>query len=171
MKQLICMLFATLLFFSCEKASEDKAKVVIKQYLKENLNDWDSYEPISFSSLDSIFSVMEIDPDIIAAESKLKLFDQPFSLSTSMLDTWKEDTVKYAKAYKEELSNWNKLNDSVFYYKSIVDSLKSNYQPKFEGFIIRHKYRANNENGVKQLYDVNFYLDILLSSVVDSDEK
>ncbi|EKN09451.1 hypothetical protein HMPREF1076_04480 [Parabacteroides goldsteinii CL02T12C30] len=171
MKRLIYILSVVIILCSCQKSNEDKAKEIVKQHLKENLNDWNSYEPISFSPLDSVFSVMEIDPDIIAAESKLKLFDRPFSLSTSMLETWKEDTVKYAKAYKEELSNWKMLNDSVFYYKSIVDSLKSNYQPRFEGFIIRHKYRANNENGVKLLYDVNFYLDILLSSVVDSDEK
>lgn len=169
MKRLICILSVVILLCSCQKSNEDKAKEIVKQHLKENLNDWNSYEPISFSSLDSVLSFMEIDHDILVAESKLKLLDKPFSLSTFLLEAWKEDTVEYAGVYKEELANWKMLNDSVSYYKSIVDSLKSNYQPKFEGFVIQHKYRANNEIGAKQLYNVNFYIDTSLSRVVDSE--
>lgn len=171
MKHLICILFTTLLIFSCDKSNEDKAQDVVKQNLKENMNDWNSYESVAFSSLDSAFSVMEIDPEIVMAEETLNSFNKPFAISTSMLDIWKEDTMKYAEAYEGELSNWKMLNDSVSFYKSMIDSLKSNYKPKFEGFVMTHKFRANNENGAKRLYEITFYIDTLLLRVVESEEK
>lgn len=34
-----------------------------------------------------------------------------------------------------------------------------------------HKFRANNENGVKQIFGMNFYIYSTLNKVVDVNEK
>lgn len=45
MKKLCFLLLASALFYACgEKTNEDRAKESIERYLKESMNDWDSYE-------------------------------------------------------------------------------------------------------------------------------
>ena len=114
---------------------------------------------------------METDSTINDVEQVLKRLERSFGISSSMLSMWKEDTVRYAQAYNEEFLKWSSLNDSVSYYKTLVENLKSNYQPRFEGFVMMHKFRANNENGVKQIFGMNFYIDSTLNKVVDVNEK
>lgn len=171
MKYLMFFLLMLLFLTSCQKSNEDIAKELIKQSLKENLDDWNSYESVSYGALDSVFSLMETDSTINDVELVLKRLERSFGISSSMLSMWKEDTVRYAQAYNEEFLKWSSLNDSVSYYKTLVENLKSNYQPRFEGFVMMHKFRANNENGVKQIFGMNFYIDSTLNKVVDVNEK
>lgn len=44
----------SLIFISCEKSNEEKAKDAIRTYLNENLDDMSTYEPVKFGKLDSI---------------------------------------------------------------------------------------------------------------------
>ncbi|MCD8030050.1 MAG: hypothetical protein LUF85_04275 [Bacteroides sp.] len=50
MKKLLVVLFVSLILAGC--SDEKKAQRLIKQYLKENLNDPSSYKPVSFGELD-----------------------------------------------------------------------------------------------------------------------
>jgi len=55
MKKVLLLTLIIGCFLSCSKPTkEDMAKDLIKKYMIENLNDPKSYEPISFSKLDSI---------------------------------------------------------------------------------------------------------------------
>ncbi|MCD8030051.1 MAG: hypothetical protein LUF85_04280 [Bacteroides sp.] len=50
MKKLLVILFISLILAGC--SDEKKAQRLIKQYLKENLNDPSSYQPVSFGELE-----------------------------------------------------------------------------------------------------------------------
>ncbi len=49
MKKLLVVIFVSLILAGC--SDEKKAQRLIKQYLKENLNDPSSYKPVSFGEL------------------------------------------------------------------------------------------------------------------------
>ena len=98
MKYLMFFLLMLLFLTSCQKSNEDIAKELIKQSLKENLDDWNSYESVSYGALDSVFSLMETDSTINDVEQVLKRLERSFGISSSMLSMWKEDTVRYAQA-------------------------------------------------------------------------
>ncbi|NGM63557.1 hypothetical protein G5B30_16735 [Sphingobacterium sp. SGG-5] len=51
MKNLLVVSFSFILFVSCHLSNEDKAKELIKQYIVENANDPESYEPVEFGDL------------------------------------------------------------------------------------------------------------------------
>lgn len=58
MKIILKCLFVVIAFASCNelpKSNESKAKELITNYFKNNLNDPDSYEPVDFGELDSLF--------------------------------------------------------------------------------------------------------------------
>jgi hypothetical protein len=54
MKNIFLTILFALSLISCEKSNEEKAKVAIKTYLNENLDDMTTYEVVRFGTLDSI---------------------------------------------------------------------------------------------------------------------
>lgn len=60
MKNLALLLFTILLlaFASCTQTNEDKARSLIEDQLKKTMNDWNSYEFVEMTPLDSSFSVL-----------------------------------------------------------------------------------------------------------------
>lgn len=57
MKKIILLLIVTIAFLtSCSNSPQDKAQSSVKSYLKENLKNSESYEPMSFSVLDTLKS-------------------------------------------------------------------------------------------------------------------
>src|SRR5690606_37986182 len=64
-------LIASVLFIiSCQKSNEDKAKDLIKQYIKENANDPEIYEPVEFETLDSMKTYYFTDREYIRLEKE-----------------------------------------------------------------------------------------------------
>jgi len=51
MKNVLSILIIGFIFFACTKSPEQKAQIAIKEYLKKNLNDAKSYEPVEFGNL------------------------------------------------------------------------------------------------------------------------
>ena len=56
MKNLYIIILAatTVYLTSCSNSPTDKAQASVKSYLKENLKNFSSYEPVSFSPLDTL---------------------------------------------------------------------------------------------------------------------
>lgn len=144
MKHLICILFATLLFCSCQKTNEDKAKDVIQQYLKENLNDWNSYESVKFSALDSAFTRSLESPEVCDAKNNF--------------DFWNRMSKEYA-AYG--------AIDSMKYYLEEYKKAIADFNPEFMGYSMAHSFRANNETGNKTISEYKFYFDTNISRIVE----
>ena len=63
MKRIVLLLMAVLAMGSEINAQTrfEKAKVAIRNYLRENLDDYKSYEPVRYSKLDSLFTSIEDD--------------------------------------------------------------------------------------------------------------
>jgi len=56
MKVIVSIIFLLLFVTACSPNNEERAKKLIKDYLKLSMNDFSSYEPMEFLTLDSTFS-------------------------------------------------------------------------------------------------------------------
>lgn len=61
----ILILLLIISFTSClGESKEGKAKGLIKNYLKETLNDYDNYSAVSYSAVDSLFTQWKLPEDL-----------------------------------------------------------------------------------------------------------
>ena len=57
MKKIILLVCAITALCSCGKSNEDKARELIEAKLKTTMNDWNSYEFVEMSKVDSVFTL------------------------------------------------------------------------------------------------------------------
>ena len=50
------LMLATFVFSSCQKTPQEKTEILVSEFLKANLRNPETYKPISFSKLDTIYS-------------------------------------------------------------------------------------------------------------------
>lgn len=183
---IIIALTTTLLFVQCntEESRKNKAEDLIKQDLFETLPDYKSYELVSIK-MDTIKETWISIPGIIdlAREYRQALTDkdnadiqynellaQKKSLEGTALSTYMSaDIFEWARYGQEserldnEIANANsqcmEAADKAenIYYK-LADKIKKSKSEDFVGWNVTHKFRANNDEGVSQLYCYHYYL-------------
>lgn len=121
-----------------------KAKTLIKSYIKNNINDYSSYSPVSYSKLDSLFTspeesvaIREAYQNALKSKEKAGLEDIDISVNVSpMILELKRDS-DYDKMKVLDLMAYEM--DREFFY-NLVDK----FNTVFIGWKIIHKYRAKN---------------------------
>lgn len=166
MKKII-LLFC--LFCASCTTPEKEAQKIIKDELYSTMNDFNSYEPISFSGLDSLFSTYEMDSAYIKNE-KLKI-------KFKELSDFAEIRIKENRTDPEYMSKDGKsrIDMSIFvaniiyekeWYKLMRDSILSNFKPKFIGFKMLHKFREKNSIGATMINERVFYFDEMIKKTI-----
>lgn len=165
MKQVILALILPLLIVSCT-SEEKKMQKVIKEYLYNTLDDFKSYEPISFSPADSCFSDWTMDPLLPQIEADYVKMSHIQDSLKQVLD--RKATLGYS--LNEVSDDFNKYVLASYYitvgYSSAKDSIKNNFVSEFLGFGINHNFRANNKLGNPVRQNLQFIIDSDKSNVV-----
>lgn len=160
---IVIALFAMLSFTCCNNTTEYYAKHVIDSCLVNNLNDKSSYEDVS-TEIDTIhyediygfyISQIDLNPDI-----KYKY----------VVDTLIDDELLniIAPNNKNDIDVngivWYYMKEQYFYNLAedvIKQRYKTNKNPKdIYGYLVTHKYRANNNFNTKILSTFRFILPI-----------
>ena len=160
MKNLYFVIFV-LMLLSCTQSPEKKAQKAVTTYLQQNLDDWKSYESISYSSIDSLMTNFEDDHKILLSDS---------SSTIRILNASIELRDFYISIYDIEGANKVKKEcDSVYIKINIIDSLllkcRKSWESSFAGYSIKHKFRAKNKIGNSQLHEVYFQVNSDFTSV------
>lgn len=199
----ILALTTTLLFVQCdtEESRKEKAENLIKQDLFETLPDYKSYELVSLE-MDSIEETWISIPGIIdlakeyqqafADEGNAKiryneLLDRKEKLGERAFNRYMaSDLFGLAKIGKEKKqldneiaaadSQWAEAAErSESLYNELTDKIAKNISEDFAGWNVRHKFRANNDDGVSQLYCYHYYISPDMKRIIikwdDEDEK
>ncbi len=140
MKHYLKFFVIVLVLTSCTKSNEDKAKEGVKDYLKTNMNDFKSYEPVEWGAVDSLFLECQETQEYKELNDSIAFYFDKSNNNTSH-----EEWQKYFDLHQKAS---NKL----------IVMLKM-YKPKFDGYKIIHKYRGTNELGAMVLNETWFYLD------------
>lgn len=138
----IFILCVVVCFLGCSDSNplatpEAKAKKLIKEYIKNNLGDPDSYEEIYFSSLDSTYTML---PNNIY--SRLRELEFDFEYRGDF----------YKELYQEEFDSLKKI--------------ELNFVPQLQMCQV-HKYRAANNTGGRDVYVLQFYFDKDVATIED----
>jgi hypothetical protein len=162
-KILLLLLLLPFSIFGQKKTAStplEKMKGAIKTYLYENMNDFNSYQPVSFSP------IQEVQVDFSAMPESLTLTKQMVTLMrkakpyTDQMEylkkLWGEKSIENNKEY---LSNV----DSAKKYRGLADSIKSIAENKIRlynsletEYKVTHKFRGKNTFGAYILNNYEF---------------
>lgn len=144
MKKVLIYSLLAFIFVSCTQSPEKKAQELIKIYMNENLKDPSSYEIISFSELDSVFT-----PYMLSEEGK-RLYELG-SVTGEYHKKAFDFEVRVISASKNEIKE---LEDSIKFYANkeketwaLYEKNEANYKGEFYAWRITHDYRAKNGFG------------------------
>ena len=166
MKLYYLLLIASLFIIGCSQSKNKKSEKLIKEYLSENLNDFNSYDPVEFSSVDSFYAPFEL------------YYEMEFNKVSMLLDE--------AKRMKNDLDNRYLLTDLerdqlLFMIDSVkekssmmmldIEKKRSEYIPKFAAYKVNHSFRAKNGFGGTMLNDYDFYIDTTFSIVLRVEDN
>lgn len=199
----ILALTTTLLFVQCdtEDSRKEKAEDLIKQDLFETLPDYKSYELVSIE-MDSIEETWISIPGIVdlakeyqqafADEDNAKiryneLLNQKDNLKERAFHTYMSSDLfglmrldKESKQLDSDIasanSQWSGASErSGILYNKLIDKISKNKSENFVGWNVIHKFRANNEEGVSQLYCYHYYISPDMKRIIlkwaDDDEE
>lgn len=198
----ILALTTTLLFVQCdtEESRKEKAEDLIKQDLFETLPDYKSYELVSIE-MDSIEETWISIPGIVdlakeyqqafadEGNAKIKyneLLAQKEKLKERAFRTYmSSDLFGLARIGKEgkqldiEIANaesqWGEASDKAgSLYVQLTGKISKYKSEDFVGWKVTHKFRANNDNGISQLYCYHYYISPDMKRIIikwnDEDE-
>ena len=165
MRKGIVLILLPLLVVSCA-TEEQKMQKIIKNYLYTTLDDFKSYEPISFSPADSCFSDWTMDPLLPKIEADYERMTRIADSLTVVRDR------KAARGYSlSDLTDDINLYFIATYYTTVAypskkDSIKNHYVSEFLGYGINHVFRSNNRLGATERHNLQFIIDPTKTDVI-----
>lgn len=151
----ILLLFVIIIFTCC--SNQKKCEITIHKYLKENLDDYKSYESISFSEIDTSWTSIFNDYNYIHNEDRIQ------ECNDSVILLCSDNTMKFDKNKSIELLK------EVIITNIINDSLYKNFKQQPEFLYMSHKYRAKNKFGIYQNYKKFFKLTLNMDTCYQID--
>ena len=155
---------------ACSSSNEDKAKRTVKDYLKENLDNFKSYEPVFWGNLRE-FSIDSIKQNDSYYQEHLHSANEALKRSKELLiiiDSYKSKKNTISIEYAEIVAQ---IEGCRARYESEQEKL-SNYlktaYPDHSCWVIDHKYRASNNIGALILNEETFYITKDCSSVINT---
>ena len=163
LKNTVTLIIVTTMVFSCS-TPENRAKRLIKEYGKENIGYQDSYKPLDFGELDSVF-LWDVE------------WDRYVDKRTNYMEQWSNAREKYNSAQTiEELNyyndKWKIIGDSLKYYMKKLDQLDSvryeNRKKDFYGYKMKHRYGFKNSDLLEKEITVEYLLNKDLTEIIDT---
>lgn len=150
-RKLTLLLLLAISIISCTLSPEEKAKRTIKDYMFKTLNDFESYEPVEYGNIDSLFSDYTMDETYI---SSTQMYNRSLEIKDSLNKIFDRNKIYEISPTRDEI---NLLLTASWFtnitYPNVIDSLKKNYHSHFIGMGLTHKFRAKtNSGGIRLCY-------------------
>lgn len=151
-------------FLACT-SPQKKAEKLIEKSMKETLKDPSSYEPVSFSELDSVFS-----PYSATEEGKeLSELGGPIGRYQKIASEFRKKGISAETTFDE----FKAFEDSADYYEKKAEEMEvkfkeneKKYKGEFIGWYMRHNYRAKNSFGAILPGESRFFFNKELTEIV-----
>lgn len=164
MKKALFLMIVLGALIGCSSPEKSAQKLIVK-HLKETLNDWKSYESVSFGVLDSAYtSVLENDHFIVAhhrCDSLLKSAKEYTEKMISASNQW--EIVSYKNRVESDLSMAKN-------YSNLAHHIDSMFVPEFKGWEMIHAYRANNSLGAKIIVKEKYIFDPEITKIIKTEK-
>ncbi|QEC77898.1 hypothetical protein [Mucilaginibacter ginsenosidivorax] len=156
----ILFIFLIWSFTSCSLSDQSQAENLVKDYLNKNLNDPDSYEPVSFGALKANFDTYE-NSNTEGKKLSTKRTDQDSiaNIYESKIDSINNGYISGKKLLEKYTSLAKKHRHNADSIKQIIDTKSADYHGPLLGYSITHTFRAKNAFGALVLQTKDFMLD------------
>ena len=174
---LFYLFLLSVLFASC--GYEQKAKRLIREEFKETLNDYKSYEPVSYSELLPLYKPeVEAKEATMTPEQKLKSAQNDYASWVQLSEDYKKEFGEDSQKYKESLDIIALLKERLQEAEQESSSVaEQGIVPKAEekpreviGWVLEHKYRARIPAGGYKLFITQFVFDKDMTMVVSTKD-
>ncbi|GGH71632.1 molecular chaperone GrpE (heat shock protein) [Filimonas zeae] len=168
MSKKLVSIVALCFLIACDTSSESKAKALVQEDMRTYLPDYNSYDPIDFSKLDSAFTSSN-QPEFEANNALLKTYQQRMEEYTNQLKAYLEN--KITREQSEYYNNLLKLTkDSARQCMARNSELMQDLAPVFSGYRMQHTFKAQNAAGSKTMHHVVYYLDSNITRIINRRE-
>ncbi len=190
MKKVLLFLVCVCLF-SCQ-SRDAKISKLIKDEMFKTLYDFESYEPIETSQIDSVFTTIYMDSVVIEqAERILATMDlgnkymNEVEDHTRTIEIWEDSYSstgrrKVSKArdeLRELVVKLEKTLEIVEEATELIEKESENFVPEFIGWSVTHKFRCKSKGGnfdlgtYKYVFDPKFEKILYTVDVESEDSK
>lgn len=156
-----------IVFSGCSENNDSKAKTLVENQLKGSLHDYDSYESVEFGKLDSTFTTL-LDDSLFR-----KLYSKRLSCQ-KIRNTLYEEAQIWRTIDNEKYNNLMGRNgiyiDSTAYYYKLELSARENFIPQFNGWSMKHSFRANNAGGNKVITHKAYCFDKDITEITETQD-
>lgn len=165
MKKVLVIAMMAFVMVSCSKSPEQIAQQLIKDSFTEDTQTAQFYEPVTFGTLDSVFTTLDdYEPYTTACKQhRIHQIDADSYEFKASLEEWrdKEKQAEYLQLAKEELIK----KDAAFV---AMEKAKNEFKPQFKGWKMNHKFNVNN--GIVLPFEVDIYFNKELTEIVGRGE-
>lgn len=180
-KTLIITIVALIGLCSCGKSKEEKAQEIVANYLKGDLYNFDSYEPLqtkvdsSFVALSTDVEAIELTLDMLKLFNSAQEYADKVERAESSMEIWSPSGYssafskgEYRRAKEERDSNQellDKIKDRIHKQFSKIKSRQSYLEAEaplkmgdFDGWKVYHKFKSLNGAGTLDLFGEYIFL-------------
>lgn len=151
----------------CQTKNQIKAKLVVKTYITNHKDKFKNYSPISFSKVDSLFTVPEENENIRSAYKKAMAAKEKAGLSKRDISLDMKELIEEMESNRDMYDKQTILDcKSYSVYRDLFYKMVDNFVPKFIGWKIVHTYKSSGT-----ITKTEFRLDKSSSYVTDYINK
>lgn len=144
MKKVLILFSFVLFVYGCEKSQTEIAKGLAQEFMEKHVHDKQSYEIVDFGKLDSTFTNILSDSLYKRCLTKRLTYQKLRNELYDESELWRNiDNAKYNYYHERTML----YADSVSYYMDLENKAKHDFKPVFDGYVIKHTFRAKNELG------------------------
>lgn len=159
-KTLLIAAIVSLVLCACT-SNEKKAQNLIKEYLAEDLEYPTTYKPISFGTLDSLFTSLETDEQMAYYLDMIGNCTQRAQDASRNLNKVADE--QFNAIIREQVQS---SLDRAEKYRKDMEEYEANFKSEFIGWSMRHDYQYTDKNGIDKTWGI-FIFDEDLTAVLE----
>ena len=161
MKKLFLFVVVAVVLSSCGN-NKETAQKLIDEELSHTLSDYKNYHPISFGSLDSLFSSYKNDSGYVDLAKKADYYHTLFVTETG--DAILSKTSKEQEEIQDKVKQYE---DSAALLKTQADIYAKSFKGQYIGWKMSHTFKTTSQGTVTY----QFFFDKRLTKVVGSEKE
>lgn len=146
-KVVLFIICAALAFTAYSNPREDKIKQLIKDHMRTSLYDFNSYEPVEYGEIETIYSNLKDDTNL---EQMLKKAGEYEKATVEAVEKTDEAILIYGRGSSEHAAAFKQTEETYAKWKKItadMDSVVKAFVPQKIGVGIVHTFRKKTPEG------------------------
>lgn len=168
MKKLLFAMLILLPASGCKESIQKRAERLVREELEQTLHDFSSYESVKFGTLDSVMTDVSDMEEYRNTMDSARMYIDQAKKSYSDAERYLEYGLNSKAKLETELAGLYREMARV--YIDSAEKIEAEFVPEFDGWSIKHSFRANNASGNKVIGHYRYYFNKEVTEVLKSKD-